>query len=289
LSKVRECEVQWGAEHPTVLHTLEKGYILNGNWEPLIYMPAPTDKSDQSLTLAERVELAEKRLAEALQQLEQERRRTEAMEAKLQELNIPLDFLPSTRSEIDVVSHKPNLQPSQPQPVQESSPSIQRIHIQRIYTDGACSGNPGPGGWGVVIYCTDGSVHELGGSAPRTTNNRMEMEAAIHALSFFKATEQSEPIELYTDSEYVLKGITEWIRGWKRKGWKNSKGKPVENQDLWQRLDLLNSPAVRWVHVRGHSGDEGNERCDEIARGFSLGTPPELRQCRALYGVGVDC
>ncbi len=150
--------------------------------------------------------------------------------------------------------------------------------IQSVYTDGACSGNPGPGGWGTVVYFADGSVHEMGGAEPQTTNNRMEMQAAIAALEFLATAQPKEPIPLYTDSEYVMKGITQWIQGWKKKGWKTSTGKPVLNQDLWQVLDRLNSKQVVWRYVRGHSGNTGNERCDTIARGFSLGSPPALKQ-----------
>lgn len=149
--------------------------------------------------------------------------------------------------------------------------------IQSIYTDGACSGNPGPGGWGTVVYFTDGSVQELGGAERETTNNRMEMQAAIAALQFLAESEQTEPIILYTDSEYVKNGITKWIGGWKKKGWKTSTGKPVLNQELWEKLDQLNSRQVEWRYVRGHSGDVGNERCDAIARAFSLGKMPELK------------
>lgn len=149
--------------------------------------------------------------------------------------------------------------------------------IQSIYTDGACSGNPGPGGWGVVVYFNDGSRHELGGADRQTTNNRMEMQAAIAALKFF-TKHPKDAIELYTDSEYVRKGITEWIKGWKKKGWKTSTGKDVVNKDLWQELDLLNSNQVQWRYVRAHAGNEGNERCDAIARAFSLGKNPQLVQ-----------
>lgn len=149
--------------------------------------------------------------------------------------------------------------------------------IQKIYTDGACSGNPGAGGWGTVVYLDDGSVHELGGFEPETTNNRMEMQAAIAALEFFKASGQSQIVALYTDSEYVKNGITKWLPGWKKKGWKTSTGKPVLNQDLWEQLDALDSPKVEWRYVRGHSGDPGNERCDVIARSFSLGKVPKLK------------
>nr|B8HPS9.1 RecName: Full=Ribonuclease H; Short=RNase H [Cyanothece sp. PCC 7425] len=153
--------------------------------------------------------------------------------------------------------------------------------ISKIYTDGACSGNPGPGGWGVVVYFGDGSVHEMGGAAAATTNNRMEMQAAIAALEFCQAAGHP-PVILYTDSEYVKKGITEWLPGWKRKGWKTAQGKPVLNQDLWQVLDQLNTKSVNWQYVRGHSGNAGNERCDAIARAFAAGRQPELRQSRDL-------
>jgi ribonuclease HI len=162
--------------------------------------------------------------------------------------------------------------------VSESVISIQTI--QSIYTDGACSGNPGPGGWGVVVYFADGSVHEMGGAAAQSTNNRMEMQAAIAALEFLAASGQQSRVPVYTDSEYVKNGITQWITGWKKKGWKTSQGKPVLNQDLWQILDQLNSPEVEWRYVRGHTGNLGNERCDAIARTFSLGKNPTL--CSSL-------
>ncbi|WP_309734181.1 ribonuclease HI [Chamaesiphon sp. OTE_75_metabat_556] len=157
--------------------------------------------------------------------------------------------------------------------------------ITNLYTDGACSGNPGPGGWGTVAYFDDGGCHELGGRDGATTNNRMEMQAAISALQFFVGTSQTEQCVLYTDSEYLIKGITQWVKGWKKKGWKTAAGKPVLNQDLWETLDSLDRQvqsqtkvAVSWQHVRGHSGNAGNERCDTIARGFSSGQPPQLRQ-----------
>lgn len=149
--------------------------------------------------------------------------------------------------------------------------------IEKIYTDGACSGNPGPGGWGTVVYFVNGSVHEIGGADPQTTNNRMEMQAAIDALKFLKESNQKGSVALYTDSEYVKNGITKWIKGWKQKGWKTSTGKPVINQDLWEILDQLNSNQVEWRYVRGHTGDIGNERCDTIARAFSLGKIPSLK------------
>jgi ribonuclease HI len=164
--------------------------------------------------------------------------------------------------------------------------------ITNLYTDGACSGNPGPGGWGTVAFFEDGSCHELGGRDNATTNNRMEMQAAISALQFFVGTSQTEQCILYTDSEYLIKGITQWVKGWKKKGWKTAAGKPVLNQDLWETLDALNGQVqsqtkvpVSWQHVRGHSGNAGNERCDTIARGFSSGQPPQLRQRSTMEKV----
>ncbi|WP_414543303.1 ribonuclease HI [Nostoc sp. CCY0012] len=150
--------------------------------------------------------------------------------------------------------------------------------IQSIYTDGACTGNPGPGGWGVVVYFHDGSIHEMGDAASYTTNNKMEMQAAIAALKFLETSGQSQSITLYTDSEYLINCVTKWIQGWKKKGWKKTDGKPVQNQDLLETLDELNSRLVKWQHVRGHSGNIGNERCDVIARSFASGQIPSLQQ-----------
>jgi len=133
-----------------------------------------------------------------------------------------------------------------------------------IYTDGACKGNPGPGGWGVLLR--SGAVEkELFGGEPETTNNRMELTAVIEALSALK---RPCLVSLYLDSEYVRKGITEWMRGWKAKGWKTAANQPVKNVDLWQRLDeLVNNGAhkIDWHWVRGHAGDPGNERADALA------------------------
>ncbi len=158
--------------------------------------------------------------------------------------------------------------------------------IGSLYTDGACSGNPGPGGWGVVICYADGSIHELGGGDSETTNNRMEMQAAIAALKFLAESGQPEPVTLYTDSEYLIKGITQWINGWKKKGWITSTGKSVVNRDLWESLDKLNSRKIRWQHVRGHSGNLHNDRCDAIARAFSLGMTPSLQQLSLISAIG---
>ncbi|HEY9744034.1 MAG TPA: ribonuclease HI [Coleofasciculaceae cyanobacterium] len=154
--------------------------------------------------------------------------------------------------------------------------------IKSFYTDGACTGNPGPGGWGTVVYFTDGSVYEMGGGEALSTNNRMELFAAIQALKVLNASGQTELVTLYTDSEYVKNGITKWVKGWKKKGWKTAQGKPVLNQDLWEMLDELNSQLVEWQYVRGHSGNEGNERCDTIARAFAIGKPPALEQALDL-------
>jgi len=133
-----------------------------------------------------------------------------------------------------------------------------------IHTDGGCEGNPGPGGWAAVLNC-DGRVKEIGGGEPATTNNRMELQAAISAL---EALTQQCKIEFFTDSEYLRNGITKWVAGWKAKGWLSSQKKPVKNEDLWRRLDMLAAKhTVRWSWVRGHSGHPVNERCDEIAQG----------------------
>ena len=132
----------------------------------------------------------------------------------------------------------------------------------RIYTDGACRGNPGPGGWGAVLE-SGGRTREMQGAQADTTNNRMELLAAIEALG--SLPERCE-VEVVTDSEYLMKGVRFWMGDWKRKGWKTTRGKPVKNQDLWQRLDdLLPAHQVRWRWVRGHTGVSGNERADALA------------------------
>ncbi len=131
-----------------------------------------------------------------------------------------------------------------------------------VYTDGACKGNPGPGGWGAVLEF-DGQEREIYGGEPATTNNRMELTAVIEALSALKRPCR---IVLHTDSQYVHKGITEWIGGWKARGWKTAAKEPVKNVDLWKRLDeAIRSHHIRWVWVKGHSGHDGNERADALA------------------------
>jgi len=132
-----------------------------------------------------------------------------------------------------------------------------------IYTDGACSGNPGPGGWGSVLLY-NGHRKELSGGERSTTNNRMEMTAVIEALD---ALRRSCRIVIHTDSTYVMKGMTEWMANWKRRGWKTADRKPVKNVDLWQKMDAaLARHEVEWRWVRGHSGVPENERADELAR-----------------------
>jgi ribonuclease HI len=132
-----------------------------------------------------------------------------------------------------------------------------------IYTDGACSGNPGPGGWGAVLRYGD-HVKELHGGEASTTNNRMELTAAISAL---EALSRPSTVQLYTDSRYVLDGITKWLPNWERRGWRTAAKQPVKNVDLWQRLVAAEQPhEITWHWVKGHNGDPGNERADELAR-----------------------
>jgi len=133
-----------------------------------------------------------------------------------------------------------------------------------IYTDGACSGNPGPGGWGALLVYGK-SEKEMFGGEKDTTNNRMEMMAAIQALESLKP-HYSGKIELWTDSKYLKDGITKWIHGWKKRGWKKANKKPVLNVDLWKRLDaVVEGKTIKWVWVKGHAGHDGNERADELA------------------------
>ena len=135
-------------------------------------------------------------------------------------------------------------------------------HIE-IYTDGACRGNPGPGGWGVLLISGE-HRKELSGSEPHTTNNRMELMGAIRGVEALK--KPGTVARIYTDSQYVIKGISEWLAAWKQRGWKTADKKPVKNQDLWERLDALaEQHELEWHWVRGHSGVHGNERVDQLA------------------------
>lgn len=139
----------------------------------------------------------------------------------------------------------------------------QKHQIVEIFCDGACSGNPGPGGYGAILRF-NGRTKELSGGEKATTNNRMEMTAAIEALSLLT---RPCDIVITTDSQYLVKGMTEWIEGWQRKGWQNSKKETVANKDLWERLLIVTkSHSVTWKWVKGHAGHPENERCDELAR-----------------------
>jgi ribonuclease HI len=144
-----------------------------------------------------------------------------------------------------------------------------------IFCDGACSGNPGPGGWGSIIATPEGEVREIGGRADSTTNNQMELAATIEALRAIDTL--SGDATVYTDSVYVIRGITQWIWGWMRNGWRTAEGKDVLNKEYWQTLSNIvgnrkkNGRATEWKHVRGHMGIPGNERVDEIAVAFSKG------------------
>jgi ribonuclease HI len=154
-----------------------------------------------------------------------------------------------------------------------------------VFCDGACSGNPGPGGWGSIIATPDGLVRELGGGHPSTTNNQMELTAATEAL--VALSDRSGNIVVYTDSVYVIRGITQWIWGWMRNGWRTAEGKDVLNKDHWQALaaQVANRKplgTLTWKYVRGHTGVPGNERCDEIAVAFSKNQTPRLFSGRLL-------
>lgn len=161
-----------------------------------------------------------------------------------------------------------------------------------VFTDGACSGNPGRGGWGAVIVLPAGEVIELGGSADETTNNRMELAATIHSLNKLRTTKG--PIDLWTDSVYVIRGITQWVFGWKKRGWKTAEGADVANRDLWEVLleevtaRRPGEQPIHWNFVKGHAGVPGNERVDEIAVGFTKGKKVKLYSGPLLkYDVAI--
>ena len=147
-----------------------------------------------------------------------------------------------------------------------------------VFTDGAAKGNPGPGGWGVIVVTPERRVTELGGGAPHTTNNKMELSGAIAALQH--VADRPGPIAIYTDSTYVIQGITQWIWGWRKRGWKTAQGADVLNRDLWETLASLVGGRARgevdWRWVRGHIGTPGNERVDEIAVAFAMQQGVEL-------------
>jgi len=154
--------------------------------------------------------------------------------------------------------------------------NIDSIAIEAA-TDGACSGNPGPGGWGGLIIFDDNSELEIGGSEQNTTNNRMELTAAIKTLEKLKTYKLKENFKLRTDSKYVIEGYTKWILNWKRNGWKTSAGKSVHNLDLWQKIDQLRINGLVMEYVKGHSGDKQNDRVDKIATNYSKGISLESK------------
>lgn len=166
-----------------------------------------------------------------------------------------------------------------------------------VFTDGACSGNPGPGGWAAVIATPEGEITEIGGGSDRTTNNEMEMRAAAEALR--RIRNLKGPVVFYTDSTYVIRGITQWVWGWIKRGWKTAEGNEVSNQALWKELMSLvqargADSKISWLYSRGHVGTPGNERCDEIAVAFSqkrwidLYQGPLLKYPVAIYDVPED-
>ena len=163
--------------------------------------------------------------------------------------------------------------------IDEASMSKKSVKQVVIFCDGACSGNPGPGGWGAIVALND-EVCELGDRAPSTTNNRMEMSALLESFKYVYQHPQFTEIEevlIYTDSVYVIRGMTQWIFGWKNRGWKTAENKDVINKDIWQQLEIIISQIknkrpelkLHWNFVRGHTGVDGNERCDKIAVAFS--------------------
>ncbi len=147
-----------------------------------------------------------------------------------------------------------------------------------IYTDGAAKGNPGKAGWGAV-FIINGKEFELGGSSPHATNNQMELTAPIMALKYIKDNKLNMPIDIVSDSKYVILGITEWIIGWKNNGWRNAAKKPVVNRELWEELDaLMQELKPSWAYVKGHNEDKYNDRADLIATSFAEGEPVELKK-----------
>jgi ribonuclease HI len=150
------------------------------------------------------------------------------------------------------------------------------VRVVAAACDGACSGNPGPGGWGALLRFEDGTVRELGGADGATTNNRMELTAALALMEALRDLPRHPELVIRTDSRYLIDGLQRWIQGWKRKGWRTASGGPVLNRDLWEQLDSARVPGVSLRHVKGHSGDPDNDRCDAIAVAFARGQRPRL-------------
>jgi ribonuclease HI len=151
-----------------------------------------------------------------------------------------------------------------------------RARVVLAACDGACSGNPGPGGWGALLKFEDGAVKEMGGYAPATTNNRMELTAALELMRELQDLPRHPDLVILTDSRYLVDGLQKWMGGWKRKGWRTASGSPVLNRDLWEELDGARVPGVGLQHVKGHSGHAENDRCDAIAVAYSRGGSPTL-------------
>ncbi len=163
-----------------------------------------------------------------------------------------------------------------------------RGRVVAAATDGACSGNPGPGGWGALLRFEDGSVEEFGGYDPATTNNRMELQAALELLQRLKELPRHPDLTLRTDSKYLIDGLSSWMKGWKRKGWKTAAGKAVLNQDLWKALDQARLDDVPLAYVKGHSGDPDNDRVDRIAVAYSQGRAADLPSSASSPAVAVQ-
>ena len=158
----------------------------------------------------------------------------------------------------------------------QSAAPVQAPRVLAAACDGACSGNPGPGGWGCLLRFEDGTVQEFGGADPATTNNRMELTAALTLLQKLRELPLHPDLAIRTDSKYLIDGFSKWMPGWKRKGWRTASGGPVLNRDLWEALDAARLPALPFRYVKGHSGDPDNDRCDAIAVAFSRGQLPAL-------------
>ena len=162
------------------------------------------------------------------------------------------------------------------------------VKVVAAACDGACSGNPGPGGWGALLRFEDGSVHEMGGAERATTNNRMELTAALALLEALRELPHDLGLTIRTDSRYLIDGYSKWIQGWKRKGWRTASGGVVLNRDLWEQLDQARLPGVELVHVKGHSGDPDNDRCDAIAVAFSHGQMPAMAAGEVVASARIE-
>ena len=162
------------------------------------------------------------------------------------------------------------------------------VRVVAAACDGACSGNPGPGGWGALLRFEDGSVHEMGGAERATTNNRMELTAALALLQALADLPRHPALTIRTDSRYLIDGLNKWLPGWKRKGWRTASGGAVLNRDLWEQLDCAKLQDVPLTYVKGHSGDPDNDRCDAIAVAFSKGRLPQLAAGEVLAHVALE-